>query len=80
MRTTSFYHGSRHSRRGNTRLYENDTSQATYVWNTSPRDVDVPRSVVPDGDVSPSFTVGTGDAVYFMHGFRCTWRAFTKAP
>ena len=25
-------------------------------------------------DGSPSFTVGTGDAVYFMHGFRCTWR------
>ena len=30
-------------------------------------------TVVPD-DGSPSFTVGTGDAVYFMHGFRCTWR------
>ena len=36
-------------------------------------------TVVPD-DGSPSFTVGTGDAVYFMHGFRCTWRAFAKAP
>ena len=22
----------------------------------------------------PSFTVGPGDAVYFMVGFRCTWR------
>ena len=30
-------------------------------------------TVVPD-DGSPSFTVGPGDAVYFMHGFRCTWR------
>ena len=30
-------------------------------------------TVVPD-DGSPSFTVGTGDAVYFMYGFRCTWR------
>ena len=30
-------------------------------------------TVVPD-DGSPSFTVGTGDVVYFMHGFRCTWR------
>ena len=30
-------------------------------------------TVVPD-DGSPSFTVGTGDAVHFMYGFRCTWR------
>ena len=30
-------------------------------------------TVVPD-DGSPSFTVAPGDAVYFMHGFRCTWR------
>ena len=30
-------------------------------------------TVVPD-DGSPSFTVRPGDVVYFMHGFRCTWR------
>ena len=30
-------------------------------------------TVIPD-DGSPSFAVGPGDAVYFMHGFRCTWR------
>ena len=30
-------------------------------------------TVVPD-DGSPSFTVRPGDVVYFMRGFRCTWR------
>lgn len=30
-------------------------------------------TVIPD-DGSPSFSVGPGDAVYFMSGFRCTWR------
>ena len=30
-------------------------------------------TVVPD-DGSPSFTVAPGDVVYFMYGFRCTWR------
>ena len=30
-------------------------------------------TVIPD-DGSPSFNVGAGDAIYFMHGFRCTWR------
>ena len=35
-------------------------------------------TVVPD-DGSPSFTVRPGDVVYFMHGFRCTWRIL-EAP
>ena len=35
-------------------------------------------TVVPD-DGSPSFTVAPGDAVYFMSGFRCTWR-IDEAP
>ena len=29
-------------------------------------------TVTPDND-TPSFNVGPGDAIYFMHGFRCTW-------
>ena len=33
-------------------------------------------TVVPD-DGSPSFTVGPGDAVYFMYGFRCTYHHST---
>lgn len=35
-------------------------------------------TVIPD-DGTPSFTVGPGDAVYFMSGFRCTWR-IDEAP
>ena len=35
-------------------------------------------TVIPD-DGSPSFNVGPGDAVYFMAGFRCTWR-INEAP
>ena len=36
-------------------------------------------TVIPD-DGSASFAVGPGDAVYFMHGFRCTWAHFRKPP
>jgi uncharacterized cupin superfamily protein len=35
-------------------------------------------TVVPE-DGSRSFTVGPGDAVYFMVGFKCTWR-IDEAP
>ena len=49
------------------------TTTATTAQSVCSLSRDVPLSVIPDAG-SPSFAVGPGDAVYFMHGFRCTWR------